>query len=276
MTGTHLLDVNSEGVPALAPTWRSDSEGRTTENFIFHDYLYQDHLSRHSTANPVQALVWTQLGDSRRVDALREEACPRVADLIAFTPLAATSLGKALSWPTRDGEFVAQVAERLAALDETAGSLRALAQESKNPVTDVLLNPTEMPHCIGRRRETLPKVDLVAIDDHPLVTFFVSREVVERFPGTNVVTYSSVEEYIANPVKASLVIMDMNRHEVFRGNRGVRIMAATGATVIVFSAQDYPRGVSSAGAVEILRKDVGSDAFWAAIMKWAPWLGRER
>lgn len=60
LTGTRRLDIHHEGVPALTPTWTATPDGEQVEGYELHDYLLQDHLTRHRHTPTKQAL-WDTL-----------------------------------------------------------------------------------------------------------------------------------------------------------------------------------------------------------------------
>lgn len=59
-TRTYKRDHYALGVPALTPHWTTTDDGETVEAYDLHDYLTQDHLTRHRHT-PTQPALWGAL-----------------------------------------------------------------------------------------------------------------------------------------------------------------------------------------------------------------------
>ncbi|HAN48486.1 MAG TPA: hypothetical protein DCQ20_06360, partial [Nitrospira sp.] len=70
LTGTRTLDIHAEGIPALTPHWTTSPDGVPTLGYDLHDYLLQEHLTRHRQA-PTRPTLWRTLAD--RAEALSHE-----------------------------------------------------------------------------------------------------------------------------------------------------------------------------------------------------------
>ena len=60
LTDTRTLDIHHHGVPPLTPSWTTTPDGDTVAAYDLHDYLFQDHLTRHRRS-PTRNELWATL-----------------------------------------------------------------------------------------------------------------------------------------------------------------------------------------------------------------------
>ena len=70
ITGIRTLEIHTKGVPALTPNWTTRPDGKEIEAYDLHDFLYQDHLTRH-LATPTAHELWETMVTGS--DALTED-----------------------------------------------------------------------------------------------------------------------------------------------------------------------------------------------------------
>ena len=131
--------------------------------------------------------------------------------------------------PSATFEFVDLLAE-LGEFDK----LKHLSDESNlaSYYLQVLGKHPTLPLLAGRKAE--PNT-FVVIDDHQLFNEALTLHLGDAHGLRSVGSFGSVEEYLLSPVAARLVVIDLNRPEFLRGDRGVRTMARLGSSLMVFS-----------------------------------------
>ncbi|MGL5826733.1 MAG: hypothetical protein ACRCYU_18275, partial [Nocardioides sp.] len=90
LTGTHTLDIHTDGVPALTPTWHTNPDGTRCEGYNLHDYVFAEHCLPHLRNRALTSHLWTALHDHREALPLEMRS---IADLPAYLTEAAERLG---------------------------------------------------------------------------------------------------------------------------------------------------------------------------------------